>query len=163
MESIKERLIRCIFRRGTPSMSPEIRGGHCQVTKASPGRENVTSEGRELSCVKILYGARWKMRQTRRLERKIGLRQTVGCMRGLLRVSVGFLWQTHLSAQTFQQGIEEGVKGLGQEDPDHTSSFLLESVLFLKFKSYQLVWRLPRHHPGQSAPDTRVGTLSKAG
>lgn len=57
--------------------------------------------------------------------------------RVVLRGSGGVLWQTHLLAQPFQQGVEERVKGLGQEDPGHTSSFLLESVIFLKLKSYQ--------------------------
>lgn len=39
-------------------MSPKIREGSCQVTKASPGRGNVMSKGLELSCVRILYDAR---------------------------------------------------------------------------------------------------------
>lgn len=47
MDSVKERLTHCILRR-TLKVSPEIRGGSCQRTKASPGRGNVTSEG--LSC-----------------------------------------------------------------------------------------------------------------
>lgn len=110
------------------------------MTKASPGRGNVMSKGLELSCVKILYGSRWEMKQTRKLERKTGLWQTVGHMRVLLRGSEGIRWLTHLLVQPFQQGVEEGVKGLKQEDSDHTSSFLLESVIFLELKSYQSVW-----------------------
>lgn len=133
MDSIKERPAHCMFQGGTLSLSPEIKTGSCQATKASSSRGNGRCKGLGLSYVNILCGAgRGRggglVRPASRLVRKAELWQTVGYRRVLVRHcncgSGAVLWQTHLSAQPFQQDMEKGEKGFGQEDPGHKASWV---------------------------------------